>query len=104
MAEPQLADEVLASSPEGLREQALRSLEKRRDFHTHLFVYFTINALLWAIWAITGTHSGGPFPWPVWPMLGWGVGVVFNAWDVYVRRPLSEDEVQHEVERLAHRH
>lgn len=103
MTQTQLADEVMATSSEGLREQALRSLKKRRDFHTHAFVYLTINALVWGIWVIIGATSGGWFPWPLWVTLGWGIGLVFNAWDVYVRRPITESELQREIERLAHR-
>jgi hypothetical protein len=102
MAEPELADEVIATDPEELREQALRSLKKRRDFHTHVFVYLTFNIVIWGIWAVTGAEGG--IPWPLWVTLGWGVAVVFNGWDVYVRRPITEVEVEREVERLAHRH
>jgi hypothetical protein len=103
MTQTQLADEVMATSSEGLREQALRSLKKRRDFHTHAFVYLTFNVLVWGIWAIIGATSGGWFPWPLWVTLGWGIALVFNAWDVYVRRPITEAELQREIERLAHR-
>jgi hypothetical protein len=103
MTETELADEVIASSPEGLRDQALRSLKKRRDFHTHAFVYLTFNLLVWGIWAVIGATSGFGFPWPMFMTLGWGIGVVFNGWDVYVRRPISEVEVRREIERLAHR-
>lgn len=102
MSPPELADEMLASSDEGLRDQALRSLKKRRDLHTHAFVYVTINLLVWGIWIIIGTTSGNWWPWPLWVTLGWGIGLVFNAWDVYVRRPITEAELQHEIDRLAH--
>jgi hypothetical protein len=40
------------------------------------------------------------FFWPVFPMLGWGIAVAFNAWDVYGRRPLTEDQIRREMERL----
>ena len=30
-----------------------------------------VMALLWLIWLVTGAG----YPWPVWPMLGWGIGV-----------------------------
>jgi hypothetical protein len=103
MAETQLAEQVIAESPEGLREQALRSIKQRRDFHTHVFVYLTMNLVIWGIWAIIGSTTGAWFPWPMFVTLGWGIGVIFNAWDVYVRRPISEADVQREVERLAHR-
>jgi hypothetical protein len=80
-----------------LREQALQRLKKKRDFRSHLFIYFAVNAMLVAIWAITGT---GNFFWPIFPIVGWGVGVAANAWDVYGRRPITEDEIRREAERL----
>jgi hypothetical protein len=45
------------------------------DFAPHLRVYIAVNALLVAIWALTGM---GYF-WPVWPLLGWGVGVLAHG-------------------------
>ncbi len=53
-------DDVVATSPEGLREQALRRIKKRRDLHTHAFAYLTINVLLWGVWVIIGatSHTG----------------------------------------------
>jgi hypothetical protein len=33
--------------------------------------YLAVIALLWLIWLATGAG----YPWPVWPMLGWGIGV-----------------------------
>jgi hypothetical protein len=34
--------------------------------------YLAVMALLWLIWLVTGAG----YPWPIWPMLGWGIGVV----------------------------
>jgi hypothetical protein len=102
MASTQLQDKLIATDPVELREQALTSLKKRRDFKTHAFIYFTINALVWAIWAVIGLSSDAWFPWPVFITAGWGIGVAANAWDVYVRGPITEAELQREVDRLAH--
>jgi hypothetical protein len=96
MTDTDILDEVVAESPEVLREQALRRIRKRRDFKTHLFIYAIVNACLWGIWAATGAG----FPWPVFPMLAWGIGVGANAWDVYLRPPITEREVQDEMQRL----
>ena len=41
-------------------------------FSEHLRVYLMVMALLVTIWALTGM---GYF-WPVWPALGWGIGIV----------------------------
>jgi hypothetical protein len=81
---------------EELRKLAVMRLKKRRDFSTHLVVYLIVNAMLVAIWAITGAG----FFWPVFVILGWGIGVAANAWDVYGRRPITEEEVARETERL----
>jgi hypothetical protein len=32
-------------------------------------------------------------------MVGWGIGVVMNAWDVYWRPEITENDIRHEVER-----
>lgn len=96
--------EVEATDEKGRREQALRRLKKRRDFHTHLFVYLTFNVLIWGIWAIIAASAGSWYPWPLWITLGWGIGVLFNAWDVYFRRPITEAEIHQEMDRLGHQH
>ena len=56
--------------------------DHRRDFTEHLRSYVAVMALLVVIWALTGM---GYF-WPVWPMLGWGIGV-FSHWSAVGRPP-----------------
>jgi hypothetical protein len=81
----------------GLRERAVARLKKKRDFRTHVVVFVMINAFLVLIWVMT-TPDG--FFWPMFPLLGWGFGVVMNAWDVYFVDDFSEESIQREVERL----
>ena len=95
-----IGNELVAETDEGLREQALQTLKKRRDFHTHAFVYLTINLVVWGVWIVIGTMSGSWWPWPMFITLGWGVGLLCNAWDVYLRRPITEAELHHEMDRL----
>lgn len=83
-------------SEDELRDQAVASLKRKRDFKTHLAIYVAVNALLVVIWAFS---DSGHF-WPIWVIAGWGIGVVANAWDVYGRRPLTEDEIRREQDRL----
>src|SRR3954469_4099307 len=49
--------------------------EERREFAEHLRFYLSVMALLVVIWALTGM---GYF-WPIWPMLGWGLGIVSHT-------------------------
>jgi uncharacterized membrane protein len=86
----------VATTESGLREEAIRSLRKKRDFRSHLLAYTLVNAMLIVIWAVTGAN----FFWPIFPIVGWGIAVAFNAWDVYGRRPITEEEIQREQARL----
>ena len=79
-----------------LREQALASLKRKAEFRTHLIVYILVNALLIVIWAVT---SGGFF-WPMFPMVGWGVGLGLHAFESYGQRGPTEDRIQREIDRL----
>jgi 2TM domain len=83
-------------SEQELRKLAVSRLRKKRDFRTHIVIYVIVNAMLVGIWAVTGAG----FFWPIFPILGWGIGVAANAWDVYGRRPITEEEIRREAERL----
>ena len=60
-----------------LRELAVKQLKKQADFRVHLMIYVLVNAFLTVIWAMTGAG----FFWPIFPIVGWGIGVAANAWD-----------------------
>ena len=86
-----------ATDSADLRKQAVARLKAKRDFQGHLLAFVLINGVVWLIWALTGTG----FPWPAFMTAGWGVGVIFNAWDVYLRRPFTEAAIDEEMRRLA---
>lgn len=68
-----------------LRKQA----HKRVEFRTHLLVYCVIIGSLWLIWIFTGRN----YPWPIWPMIGWGIGLIFHyLFDFRSSKFLSEEE------------
>jgi uncharacterized membrane protein len=77
------------------RAAAIRRLRAKRGFQIHAAAFVIINLLLVAIWASTG---GGYF-WPIWPFLGWGIGLAFHGWSVYFRAPISEDDIRREMEK-----
>jgi hypothetical protein len=66
-----------------------RKAKARVGFKMHLRTYFIINAGLWLIWAVSNFavrssgHSSDLFPWPIFPMLGWGIGVASHYFSVY---------------------
>ena len=44
-------------------------------FRSHVLVYVFVNVLVIGVWAI----SGGGYFWPIWPILGWGIGVAAHG-------------------------
>ena len=55
----------------------------KRAFAPHVASYAAVMMLLLAIWLLT--TPGGYF-WPVWPMLGWGLGLAKHGiFATYVR-------------------
>lgn len=90
--------EVSARETE-LRERAIKRLKKRHDFHAHVLIYLLVNTFLVVIWWMTSPEG---FFWPVFPIIGWGIGVVMNAWDVYVSEDISEEDIDREIRHMQH--
>ncbi|KUL23605.1 hypothetical protein ADL15_45580 [Actinoplanes awajinensis subsp. mycoplanecinus] len=92
---------VPAAPPPGdLRQTAVGRLRKRRELQTHVLAYVLVNAFLVAIWWLT-TPDG--FFWPMFPLFGWGIGVAFHLWDVFVGSEPSEEAIRAEMDRLEKR-
>ena len=90
---------------EKMRSQAERRVEEKLGFRTHLIVYIIINSLLFLIWLFTSIFAsdGWIFPWFIFPLVGWGIGIAFHAWGVY--GPYSgearrEAMIKEEMERI----
>jgi hypothetical protein len=69
-------------------ENLWRIAKKRAGFKKHLASYIIVNGFLWAMWFFTEGHhvrewGGDAFPWPVWPSLGWGIGLAFSYYGAY---------------------
>jgi hypothetical protein len=78
------------------RDQRLwRIAKSRAAFRTHLMTYLIINGFLWIIWLITDDHEGG-LPWPVWPMIGWGLGLAFAYYNAYHKDTLGDATSEYE--------
>ena len=87
-----------ADREQALRDKAVRQLKKERDFRGHLLVYILVNTSLVVIWLLTDPDG---FFWPVFPIAAWGIGVIMNAWDVYGRQEITEQDIHREMDRLS---
>jgi hypothetical protein len=72
--------------------------QKRASFKIHLLTYLAVNAFFWIIWFIKGRDTDDGWPWPVWPMLGWGVGLFFHYMGAYIYP--KDNSVDREYEKL----
>ncbi len=86
-----------------IRDLARRRLADRRAFGAALGSWVAVSALLLAIWFTTTGLSS--YFWPIWPILGIGAGVAGTWWRAYgpIRRPISDADVDAEVNRIAGR-
>ena len=89
-------DVTRPAEPDELRETAVQKLRKKRDLQAHVLAYVMVNLLLNGIWLIT---MPGGFYWPMFPLLGWGIGLAFHIWDVYAPGP-TEGQIQREIRRM----
>lgn len=81
------------------RATARRQAERRRKLGADAVAYAVVNAFLVGVWAFTGA---GYF-WPGWVLAGWGVALVLTVFDVLVRRPVTEADVDAELQRQRRR-
>jgi len=75
---PQITDPSTSQErPDGRRERRRhRGRGAKQGFAAHATSYVLVMTLLVAIWLLT--TPGGYF-WPVWPMLGWGIGLASHG-------------------------
>jgi hypothetical protein len=60
-------------------QKAKERVEAKIGFYTHLAVYVGVNILL----IIINLVASPRYLWFPWPLLGWGIGVLFHALHVF---------------------
>ena len=85
------------TSDSAARDAAIKRLHQKQAFQAMLLTFVVVNVLLWAIWAFSDDKSG--MPWPIWVTGWWGLGVAVTAWNIYGRKPITEADVQREMQK-----
>ena len=80
---------------EAQRDAAIKRVKAKRAFMQNVGSYVVINLFLIGIWAV----SGAGYFWPIWVMLGWGVALAMHGYAVFVRRGITEADIQREIQR-----
>lgn len=66
--------------------KAKKRVEQRLGFFTHLGVYLGVCTLL----TILNLTIAGDYFWAIWPIIGWGSGIIAHALSTFVFTNASE--------------
>ena len=80
-------------------EKAKKTVEAKIGFYIHLVVYVAVNILLVVINFATLLPPDAKCGclaryWFIWPLFGWGVGIVCHALAVFVFQGMIEKEMK----------
>ncbi len=85
------------NTPAGRDPQLWQLAQRRASFKGHLTTYLVMSVVFWTIWYLSGgKRFNGGLPWPVWPMFGWGIGVLFHYLGAYVSPRSNTTEQEYE--------
>lgn len=105
-----------AEADHDIRELAIKQVERRHRFRVRAFSAAVASVVLVIIWAISEYNNAGGWPaegfsqsssipqvwniWIIYPLLAIGLGVSIDAWNTFRRKPITEAEIRHEMDRL----
>ncbi|TBH75163.1 helix-turn-helix domain-containing protein [Aquirufa antheringensis] len=70
---------------ESTDQQLWAIARSRAKFKRSLGSYSIVIPFLWVIWFLTSQDKDiNRIPWPIWPMLGWGIGLAIQYMKAYV--------------------
>lgn len=98
-----------------VRQEAIIQIERKRKFRAHAAFSTIAMVVLVVVWSTSEYHNAGGWPtegfsqssgihdvwnyWIIYPVIAWALFLGARAWFVYGRRPISESEIQREIER-----
>ena len=101
---------------QGIRALAVKRIERRRRFRMRGFSAAAGSIVLAIIWAITEYNNAGGWPtegfsqsssiphvwniWIIYPLIAIGIAVAIDAWNTFGRKPITESEIRHEMDRM----
>ncbi|HYB25906.1 MAG TPA: 2TM domain-containing protein [Solirubrobacteraceae bacterium] len=114
---PPVVESSVASSDEApVRELAVKQIERKRHFEMRAFGAGVVAVFLVVVWAVAEYNNAGGWPtngfsqssgiyhvwndWIIYPIVAIALGVAIDAWNTYRRKPISEDEIRREMDRL----
>lgn len=84
------------------RAHAVRELKRRREFLGTLGGWASVSAITTTVWVVAGADG---YFWPIWPMVGIGIGVVGQAASIWgpTKKDITEADIAAEMRRREQR-
>jgi len=79
-----------------LRMRARKIAEEKLGFYVHLTAYVLVNSLLIALW----WWGGGGFPWFLFVVVFWGIGLTAHGIGAFVSPGYTERMAEREYQKL----
>ena len=79
-------------------QQAKKRVQVKLGFKNHLIVYVVVSSLL----LIINLSTSNDYLWAKWPIMGWGIGVLFHGLSAYVfpsYSAITDEMVRKEMEK-----
>ena len=96
MTNPEVEPASMVADPaEEERERARHRVAAKRKFQADVVAYLVVNAFLIGVWAVSGADGF----WPGWVLAGWGVFLVLQGYDAFFRRPITDADIDAEIQR-----
>ena len=71
------------------RRREVRRAAARASVRIHLAAYLTMVVIVLTVWLAVGLSAGAWYFWPIWPILGAGIGVLGHAIPIRLACPLT---------------
>ncbi len=79
------------------REREARKILRRRAFWLHATIYAATNVAIFLVWVLVG----GGYPWFVFPIIGWGIGLAAHAAAAFLMVSTQDLVLEREQRRLS---
>ena len=82
---------------EDLIKEAKKRAEDKAGFFIHLAAYICVNSMFIAIWLFSDPDG---FPFWIFMLFGWGIGVVAHYVDAFLKPDMMDKMVEKELRKL----
>lgn len=83
------------------RRREARRAAARRGVQIHMAGYLAMVVIVLAVWLAVGLTAGAWYFWPIWPILGAGIGVVGHALPIRFAMPCQSSQGSIKPARIA---